>query len=306
MPSHDLIVAVAGGSGFIGGAIVRRLLGAGFLVRLMTRNPDRARQRFGSSNIDFFRADLTEPRSLRVPLAGAGAIINAAQFDGYPVENPRRGLTFERVDYGGTCALIDMADHRALTRFVYISGASASPSATHPAFRAKGRAELVLHNSGLPFTIFRPALAYGPGGRVLSMFARILRFSPLFVIPGSGLQRVQPLLVDDLAECVVMALEGSGRNGTFEICGPETMSLDELVLLLMEITRRRRLIVHAPGGLVKMAGAIAETIPAQLFSRDAAAFLMTDYVCDNRALLEEFKVTLTPPRAGMKYLASGA
>ena len=40
-------------------------------------------------------------------------------------------------------------------------------------------------------------------------------------------------------------------------------------------------------------------------TRDAAAFLMTDYLCDNRALIEEFKVTLTPPRSGMKYLASG-
>ncbi len=306
MPSHDMIVAVAGGSGFIGGTIVRRLLGAGFLVRLITRNPVLARQRLGSSNIDFFRADLTDPRSLRVPLAGAGAIINAAQFDGYPVENPRRGLTFERVDYGGTRALIDMVDHRTISHFVYISGASASPSGTHPAFRAKGRAEIAVRNSGIPFTIFRPALVYGPGDRVLSMFARMLRFSPVFIIPGSGRQRVQPLLGEDLAECVVMALEGRGRNGVFEIGGPETMSLDELVTLLMDVTGRRRIIVHAPGALVKAAGAIAETIPAQLFSRDAAAFLMTDYLCDNRPLLEEFKVTLTPPRAGMKYLASGS
>jgi NADH dehydrogenase len=304
MASRDMIVAVAGGSGFIGGAIVRRLLGAGFMVRLITRNPGRAQQHFGSSNLDFFRADLTDPRSLRVPLAGVGAIINAAQFDGYPVENPRRGLTFELVDYGGTRALIEMVDQRAISHFVYISGASASPSSAHPAFRAKGHAETAVRNSGIPFTVFRPALVYGPGDRVLSMFARILRFSPLFIIPGDGRQRVQPLWVDDLAECVVMALEGRGRNGVFEIAGPETMSLDGLVTLLMEVMGRRRLIVHAPGAMVRAAGAVAETIPAQIFSRDAAAFLMTDYVCDNRALLDEFKITLTPPRTGMRYLAA--
>lgn len=303
MASRDMIVAVAGGSGFIGSVIVRRLLGAGFMVRLLTRNPSRAEQRFGSSGVDFFRADLNDPRSLRVPLAGVGAIINAAQFDGYPVENSRRGLTFERVDYGGTRALIDLADHRTISRFVYISGASASPASAHPAFRAKGRAETAVRNSGIPFTIFRPALVYGPGDRVLAMFARIVRFSPLFIIPGDGQQCVQPLWVDDLAECVVMALEGRGRNGVFEIAGPEMMSLNGLVTLLMDIMGRRRIIVHAPGALVKAAGAVAETIPAQVFSRDAAAFLMTDYVCDNRALLDEFKITLTPPRAGMRYLA---
>lgn len=306
MPSHEMIVAVAGGSGFIGGAIVRRLLRAGFIVRVITRNPILAQQRFGSLNVEMFRADLTDPRSLRVPLAGVGAIINAAQFDGYPVENPRRGLTFERVDYGGTRALIDMADHRTIAHLIYISGASASPSATHPAFRAKNRAETAVRNSGIPFTIFRPALVYGPGDRVLSMFARMLRFSPVCVIPGNGRQRVQPLMVDDLAECVAMALEGRGRNGVFEIAGPETMSLDELARLLMEVTGRRRVVVHAPGGLMRAAGAVAETIPAQIFSRDAAAFLMTDYLCDNRALLDEFKIMLTAPRIGMRYLASGS
>ncbi|HUY19501.1 MAG TPA: NAD-dependent epimerase/dehydratase family protein [Candidatus Binataceae bacterium] len=305
MPSRDMIVAIAGGSGFIGGAIVRRLLGAGFPVRLLTRNPDRAQQRFGSSNIEFFRSDLTDPRSLRVPLAGVGAIINAAQFDGYPVENPRRGLTFERVDYGGTCALIEMADHRSVTRFVYISGASASPTAAHPAFRAKGRAESALRNSGIPFTIFRPSLAYGPGDRVIAMFAQMLRLSPLCVIPGDGRQRVQPLMVDDLAECVVRALE-ERHNGVFEIAGPETMSLDDLAKLLMEITGHRRVIVHAPGALVRAIGALAEAIPAQIFSRDAAAFLMTDYLCDNRPLLDAFKIALTPPRTGMSYLAAGS
>ena len=303
MPSRQMIVAVAGGSGFIGSVIVRRLLGAGFMVRVLTRDPGRAQKRFGSSGVDFFRADLNDPRSLRVPLAGVGAIINATQFDGYPVENPRRGLTFEQVDYGGTRALLDMADHRTTSHFIYISGASASPTSTHPAFRAKGRAETAVRNSGIPFTIFRPALVYGPGDRVLAMFAKIVRFSPLFIIPGDGSQRVQPLWVDDLAECVAMALEGSGRNGVFEIAGPVTMSFDELVTLLMEIMERRRLIVHVPSAIMTAAGAIAETIPAQIFSRDAAAFLMTDYLCDNSALLEQFKIALTPPRTGMSYLA---
>jgi len=163
----------------------------------------------------------------------------------------------------------------------------------------------LVRNSGIPFTIFRPGLVYGPGDRVLSMFARMLLFSPVFIIPGNGRQRVQPLLVDDLAECVVMALEERGRNRVFEIGGPETMSLNGLVKLLMDVTGRRRITIHLPGALVKVAGAIADAIQAQLFSRDMASFLMTDYVCDNRALLDEFKVTLTPPRTGMNGLGRG-
>ncbi len=306
MPSRDMIVAVAGGTGFIGSAIVRRLLGAGYRVRILTRDPSRARQHFASSQIDFFRADLTDPRSLGVPLAGVGAIVAAAQFDGYPVENPRRGLTFERVDYAGTRALIEMADQRTISHFVYISGAGADASSGHPAFRAKGRAENAVRNAGIQFTVFRPGLTYGPGDRVIAMFARMLRFSPLFVVPGDGRQRLQPLLVDDLAECVTMALDGHGRNGVFEIGGPETMTFDELIELLMEVTGRQRLIVHAPSGMLKAVGAVAEIMPARFFSRDAADFLIADRLCDNRPLLDAFKISLTPARTGMKYLAASS
>src|ERR1700739_3858795 len=98
-----LTVAIAGGSGFIGRAIVRRL-GATARVRVLTRNPDAGGARLSGTGADFVRADVTDAASLQAALAGAQVAINAAQFDGYPVENPRSGLTFERVDYSGTGA----------------------------------------------------------------------------------------------------------------------------------------------------------------------------------------------------------
>ena len=101
-------VALAGGSGFIGRAIARRLVASGKItVRVLTRDPKSARAKLDLPGVEFVRADLGQPASLTDAVVGADTIVDAIQFDGYPVENPRRGLTFERIDYGGVVALIE-------------------------------------------------------------------------------------------------------------------------------------------------------------------------------------------------------
>lgn len=307
MSENDRIIAIAGGSGFIGRAIVRRLAAIpGLCVRVLTRDPEKARARVAvDGEVEFVAADVNEPSRLAPAIAGADTIVNAVQFDGYPIENPSRGLTFNRVDYGGTVALIAAAKAAGVANFIYISGAAADERSPNPAFRAKGRAERALRDAGLAFTILRPSLVYGPEDRVVNGLAKALRLTPLMVVPGSGRQKLQPLLVDDLAACVALAIGGRGRNGIYEIGGPDPMTFDDLVRLLMEITGRKRPIVHVPESLLLIAGAVAEKLPGALFSRDAVAFLVADNDCDIQPLVAEFGITLTPAREGLAYLARG-
>jgi uncharacterized protein YbjT (DUF2867 family) len=297
--------AVAGGSGFIGRAIVRRLAQIpATRVRLLTRDAERARGRLEApANVEFVHADVANRDSLEPALAGASAIVSAVQFDGYPIENPRRGLTFERVDYGGTVALLDAAKNVGVSHFIYISGAAADENSSQPGFRAKGRAERAIRESGLSYTIFRPSLVYGAGDRVMNMLVNALSISPVMPVPGTGQQKVQPVLVDDVAACVALALGGRGRNGTFDVGGPVLMTFDDLIRLVMDITGRHRLILHVSEAIMRLAGAAAEMLPVALFSRDAASFLLADNAGDIKPLVEEFGIKLTPAREGLAYLA---
>jgi len=297
-------VAVAGGTGFIGGTIARHLARSGLHVRVITRNQRRAAPKFdGLEGVELFHANVLRPETLDDALADVDAIVDAVQFDGYPIENPRRGMTFERVDLGGVVSLLEAGKLAKVRRFIYISGAAADDASTHPAFRTKARAERAIRESGIEYTIFRPSLVYGPGDRVVGMFARLLRISPMFVIPGDGRQKLQPLLVNDLAQCVALALEGRGINRIFEIGGPDTLTFDQFIKMIMDITGSRRPIVHVPEKLMRLAGLIGEKMPRPLFSRDAVEFLTADNTCDSAPLLAEFGVPLTPPQAGMSYLA---
>jgi len=296
-------VAIAGGSGFIGRAIVRRL-GDTARVRVLTRNPDAVRTRLAGTGAEFVRADLTDAASLEPALRGAQVAINAAQFDGYPIENPRRGLTFERVDYGGTVAMLAAARKIGIAQIMYISGAAADEQSRQPGFRAKGRAERAIRESGLAYTIFRPALVYGADDRITNLMARAIRSSPVVAIPGSGRQVVQPVAVGDLATCVAMAVGGSGRNSTFDVGGPEPLTLEQLIRLTMELSGHHRPVVHVPEMLMRLCGSIGEIFPRPIFSRDAVDFLLADNRCDIAPLIAEFGIRLTPARVGMAYLKS--
>jgi uncharacterized protein YbjT (DUF2867 family) len=297
-------VALAGGSGFIGRAIARRLVAAGGIkVRVLTRNPEKARAHLDLPGVDFVRADIAQPTSLTDSLQGADTIVDAIQFDGYPVENPRRGLTFEKIDYGGAVALIEAAKQTGVRQFIYISGAAADESSTHPAFRAKGRAECAIRESGLAYTIFRPSLVYGPEDKVVNGLAGALRFAPVFGVPGTGRQKVQPVLVDDLAACVVLAVSGRGRNGTYDIGGPDLMTFDEMMKIIMDASGHRRPLFHIPEGIMRGVGGLLEKLPKPLLSRDAVTFVTADNACDIKPLIDEFGINLTPARVGMAYLA---
>ena len=301
---EPITVAVAGGSGFVGRAIVRRMAATGEIkVRVLSRSPDQARGRLDVGGVEFVKGDISEPATLKAALKGARAVIDAIQFDGYPVENPRRGLTFERVDYGGVVALISAAQEAGVAKFIYVSGAAADEHSLHPAFRAKGRAERAIRESGLEYTIFRPSLVYGPEDKVVNGLARALRYAPVFGVPGTGRQKVQPVLVDDLATCVMLAVLGRGRNETYEIGGPELMTFDEMMRIIMDASGHRRPLFHIPETIMRAVGGLAEQLPTPLFSRDAVTFVTADNACDIKPLLDEFGIKLTPAREGMKYLS---
>jgi uncharacterized protein YbjT (DUF2867 family) len=301
---EDRIVAVAGGTGFIGRTIARRLAALPQLhVRVLSRNLERARPRLADLEAEFVRGEVTEPATLPSALAGVSAVVSAVQFDGYPIENPRRGLTFERIDLGGTLALLAAANAAGVVRFIYVSGAAADENSRHPGFRAKGKAERAIRESGLEYTILRPSLVYGPEDTVVNNFARAIRLAPVFPVPGTGRQTLQPVLVDDLAACVALAISGRGRNGTYDIGGPDLMTFDDLIRLIMDLTGHRRPIVHVPESVMRAIGAIAELLPTPPLSRDAVTFVTADNACDIAPLLAEFGVKLTSARAGMQYLA---
>lgn len=281
-------ILVSGGTGFLGAAFVRELVGRGESVAVLGRDAGRIGRRFRGLPVEARTGDITRPETLSECFGGIHTVIQCAQFAGFPVEDHSRGLTFFEVDGRGTRNVVDAANITGVRRFIYLSGVGADPSSDRPWFRAKATAEAAIRESGMRHAIVRPSWVYGKGDRSLNLFIRILRLNPLFFPQiGDGQQRLNPLYVEDLAAVVAdLALDEGAEDVTFEMGGPVTYTLDEILRITMEATGLQRPIVHFPVPLVKAGAALAELLPGQLLSRDAVDFLVQGAIADNARFRE--------------------
>ncbi len=304
---HQDIVLVAGATGFLGASIVRELASGGCRVAALGRDAGRIRRRFPHLSVEARIGDVTRPGTLEGIFRHVDTVVQCVQFSGFPVEDPSRGLTFLEVDGQGTRNLTERARAAGVRRVVYLSGVGADPSSSRSWFRAKGLAEEAVCGSGLAHTIVRPSWVYGPEDRSLNLFVRAFRLNPLFFPQiGDGSQRLNPLFVRDLAEVVgAIVLEGTADGETFELGGPVTYTLDEILRIAMEACGLRRGIVHLPAGVARCAARVAQVLPGQLLSRDAVDFLLQSAIADNRRFRALFSRPLTPlPEALATYLGN--
>jgi NADH dehydrogenase len=301
-------VAAAGGTGFVGGAIARELASRGHRILVLSHRRDLPAASANpaiAQQIELRRCDVTQPGSLAAALRGASALVIALAFRNYPVEAPRRGQTFERVDAAGTEALVRAAGEAGIDRVVYISGAGADAHATQPWFRAKWRAEEAVRASGLTYTIFRPSWIYGPGDRSLNRFLGFARWLPFVPQIGNGRQRLAPVFIDDMAALVADSLETStALNVVLEVGGPETLSMDDVIREALHVSRRRRIIVHTPVTIMKILTAPLAILPSPPMSPSAIDFVVQSAPVDTTRLNECLPRRLRPVREGLAtYLA---
>jgi len=295
--SRTSVVAVAGGTGFVGGAIAHELATRGCRVVVLSRKEAPANS---SSRLEFRTADVTRPETLAAALAGVDALVISLAFRNSPVEAPRRGRTFEKVDAAGTEALAAAARRAGVQRLVYMSGAGAAPDARRHWFRAKWRAEEAVRNSGIVFTIFRPSWIYGPGDRSLNRFLGFARWLPFIPQIGNGRQMLVPILVSDVGALVADALETpAAENVTFEVGGPETLTMDEIVRAALRASGRRRPILHAPAALMKLATRPLMLLPAPPMTPDAIDFVVASAPVDTDLLRQRLPRRLTPLAEGL-------
>jgi uncharacterized protein YbjT (DUF2867 family) len=298
------VILVAGGSGFVGAAVVRRLAGRGADVAVMTAHPERSASRIEGLGARPVRGDVQDPASLGAAVRGAQAVVQALTFPTFPVQKPSKGYTFEEFDHRGTERLARAAADAGVGRFVYASGSGAAPDAEKVWYRAKWGGEEAVRATGIGHAIVRPSWIYGPEDRALNRFVSLYRRLPFVPVVGDGGQRLQPAFVDDVADVLARAAEPDAPSGTFEIGGPEVMTMDEVLGTMMEVMGRRKPLVHVPTALPKLGGAVLRFLPRPPLSPDAVDFLTADAVADTGPLLRAFPLRLTPLREGLgTYLA---
>ena len=231
-------VAVTGGSGFVGIHTVRALKKAGHEVVVIARGT--VRQPKGE-RVTFVRADITSAQSLASSFAGCDALVHLVA-----VIRERGRQTFDRVNREGTERVAEAAKQAGVRHLFYQSALGADPDPRFPYLLSKWEAEQAVRASGVPYTAFRPGLIFGPGDGFFTLLARMMRILPVITIAGNGRALFQPIAVDDVTRCIVLALERGPSHRVHELGGPDQMTYEEIVRTIKATLGVHRKIFHVP------------------------------------------------------------
>lgn len=308
-------VAVAGGTGFVGGAIVRELRRRGRHVVALSARGEAARGEL-PDDVEIRKVDVRTGEGLEAALAGVDQLVISLAFPGSPIEQPKKGLTFMDVDAAGTERLAAAAAKAGVTRLVYISGAGAAKDAKRHWFRAKWRAEEAVRGSGLSWTIIRPTWIFGPADISLNRFLGFGRILPFVPMTSMGGQQLAPVFVDDNARLAADSLEQDAAiDQVFELGGPETMSMAQVIRRSLRVAGMRRPVVPAPSVLVWLAAQVLQLLPNPILTPNAVVFVNQPATVDLGPLqarmprrltpLEEALATYLGPRAGAGTMGNG-
>ena len=216
---------------------MRHLLDSGRDVRVMIRPSRRSPRLPKGRPIDVAVVSFADERAIRAALKGVDVIFHLAG-----AEWQGRNADLLAVDMRGTESLVRVAADANVKRIITVSHLGASRASGYPVFKAKGVAEEHIRRSGLPHTIFRSSVVFGPGDHFTTGLANLIRLAPFFFpLPGSSRSVIQPLWIEDLATVLMWSLDDEGTlNRTYEVGGSEYFTVRQVIETIMQVTRRQR------------------------------------------------------------------
>jgi uncharacterized protein YbjT (DUF2867 family) len=291
-------IIIAGGTGFVGNALVHVLIDNGHQVLLLQRSQSRTKQT-QLPDVEVVGVDLEKP-IISDDIKG-DAIINLV---GIIREFPSRGITFHKAHFQVTKNLIDFAQNEGIRRFLQMSALGVKADATTGYEQTKYAAECYLRESGLDWTIFRPSIIIGPGGGLVQLLSGMIQRLPVVPIVGNGQYKVQPIYVGDVISGFVKALGNPSAFGrTFEIGGPEIMTFEQMIDIIGEAMGRSSVRkFHQPIWLLKPLAALFDRFPWFPLTREQLAMLIEENYSEDRSYYEFFGISPKRLKVSLKFI----
>ncbi|SFS19530.1 complex I NDUFA9 subunit family protein [Yoonia litorea] len=237
------LVTIFGGSGFVGRYIARRMAKEGWRVRVAVRNVNEAMfvRPYGVvGQVEPVFCNIRDDASVALVTKGADAVVNCVGVLDEVGKN-----TFSAVQAEGAERIARIAAEHGITRMVHISaiGADENAQSEYSKTKAAGEAGVLEH---MPHAvILRPSIIFGPEDQFFNRFASMSRLGPVLPVVGAE-TKFQPVYVDDVAAVAANAVLGDVKGGVYELGGPDVHSFRELMHIMLDVIRRRRLVVGLP------------------------------------------------------------
>jgi uncharacterized protein YbjT (DUF2867 family) len=294
-------VCVLGGTGFIGQAIVTRLGAGRHDVTVLTRNPAQHRDLWVLPQVQLVQADVHDEARLAQEFDGVDVVINLVGILNERALGRGSGAEFRRVHTELPMKVVRACRQAGVRRYLHMSGlrADARDGPSHY-LKTKGAAEDYVREycarGGPEFVIFQPSVVFGPNDAFINNFATILKLTPGVLPLACAGAKFAPVYVGDVADAFVSCLTRKDVAGrTFQLCGPDVLTLGDIVRETASALGLRRIVVPLPGAVSRMQAALMDFVPGKPFSTDNYLSATLDSVCEVDGL-RQLGIRRTPMR----------
>ena len=232
-------IAITGGTGFVGIHTSKALTRAGHQLRLIARGTRNVPRPAGA---ELVRADLLSgDDDLVGALRGCDVVVHLVA-----IIRQRGGQTYDAVNRQGTEAVVGAARAAGVGHIVHLSAIGVDPDPAFPYLASKWAGEQVVRGGGVPFTVLRPSLLFGPGDGFFTTLTKLVRFNPVIPVAGDGRNLFQPLHITDLTRIIEICIERGPSRRVHEVGGPDHLSYDQIHDAIAAAIGVRRRKVHLP------------------------------------------------------------
>ena len=277
------LVTIYGGSGFVGRYIAQKMAQCGWRVRVAVRRPNEALfvKPYGVvGQVEPVFCNIRDDDSVRAVMKSADAVVNCV---GILVEEGAN--KFADVQASGAARVARIAAEEGVGQLVQLSaiGADSNSASVYARTKAAGEGAVLEHFPRA--VILRPSIVFGAEDGFFNRFAGMAQISPVLPMVGAG-TRFQPVWVEDVAAAAVKGVLGEAKPGVYELGGPEVKTFRELMEMMLEIIRRRRVLLNLPFPLARLQAGVLDlgsrltrgVLTNRLLTRDQVNNLARDNV----------------------------
>lgn len=290
-------VLITGATGYVGRRVVAILLAMGRPVRVLVHA--HTTEEILPSGIEKIEGDIFDVVSLNRACDGVGSVIHLAA-----VVREKGPNTFMSVNLEGTINLLESASNMGVERFIFASTIGATSDTAIPYLNSRWMAEQEIINKGMLYTIVRFSVGFGKGDEFFTILASQAKLFPLIPLAGTGANRFQPIAVDDVAKCLVVALNRDEFIGeTVEAGGIKCYTYDQLVDLVARTLDVRISKLHIPLQVIKpIAWMMQRLMPRPPVTTEQIKMIAVDNVANGESVEKKFGFNPRPLEGNLDYL----
>jgi NADH dehydrogenase len=290
MDARDRVVTLFGGGGFLGRYTAQALFKTGARVRVAQRNPRGANflhPLAAVGQMQLVRVDIRDPEAVSAAVRGSDSVVNLVGI--------LKG-DFDSIHVAGARNVAEAAAAAGAGALVHVSAIGADPGSESAYGRSKGEGEAAVRSAFPGATVLRPSILFGREDNFVNRFAGMARLAPVLPVV-SGATKLQPVYAAEVGRAIAAAALDPRRHGgkTYELGGPQVLTMRELMEWVSETTGRRRPLIDIPDPVGRLIARTTGWLPGAPITWDQWLMLRSDnVVAEGSEGLEAFGLPKTP------------